>query len=71
MKKVDAFLEEYGIEYYLFGGSLLGAIRHNGFIPWDDDIDIIMDRANYYKLIEVSDKLPWDNIAFDCYEKNP
>lgn len=70
MKKVDTFLREKGIEYFLFGGSLLGAIRHDGFIPWDDDIDIVMSRENYYKLIELSDDLPWDDITFDCYEKN-
>ena len=70
MKKVDAFLREKDIEYFLFGGSLLGAIRHDGFIPWDDDIDIVMSRDNYYKLIAVSDDLPWDDITFDCYEKN-
>lgn len=71
MKRVHEFLSENGIEYFLFGGSLLGAIRHNGFIPWDDDMDIVMDRANYYKLVEISDRLPWDDIAFDCCEKNP
>jgi lipopolysaccharide cholinephosphotransferase len=71
MKRVHAFLSENGIEYFLFGGSLLGAVRHNGFIPWDDDMDIVMDRANYCKLVEISDRLPWDDIAFDCCEKNP
>lgn len=71
MKRVHGFLSENGIEYFLFGGSLLGAVRHNGFIPWDDDMDIVMDRDNYYKLVEISDRLPWDDIAFDCCEKNP
>lgn len=70
MKRVDAFLKENDIEYFLFGGSLLGAVRHNGFIPWDDDIDIVMDRENYYRLVELSDRLPWDDIVFDCYERN-
>ncbi len=50
MKEIDALLRANGIEYSLTGGSLLGAIRHQGFIPWDDDIDIMIDRENFNKL---------------------
>lgn len=53
IKKFDTFCNENGIRYSLNDGSLLGAIRHNGFIPWDDDLDIIVDRTNYYKLLNV------------------
>ena len=47
MDRIDAFCTENGIRYSLDGGSLLGAVRHKGFIPWDDDMDVIMPRADY------------------------
>lgn len=56
VKDIDKLCQENGIEYYLLGGSCIGAIRHKGFIPWDDDLDIIMDRKNYNKFIEVCGK---------------
>ena len=50
LKEFDAVCREHNIIYYLAYGTLLGAIRHKGFIPWDDDADLWMDRENYTKL---------------------
>ena len=69
--KVKKFMDDEGIVFYLFGGSAIGALRHGGFIPWDDDIDILMDRENYYKLLSKADSLPWDDIELNHEETNP
>jgi len=50
MKDIHQILIANGIHYSLTGGSLLGAVRESGFIPWDDDIDIMVDRKNYQRL---------------------
>lgn len=50
----DNFCKENNITYYLMGGSALGAMRHKGFIPWDDDFDVFMDRDNYLEFIKVA-----------------
>lgn len=50
LKAFHAYCIENGLQYSLCGGSLLGAIRHKGFIPWDDDIDVFMPRPDYEKL---------------------
>jgi len=53
LKELKAVCDEHGLRYYLWGGTLLGAGLYKGFIPWDDDIDIGMPRADYNKLIEL------------------
>lgn len=47
LEYVDKLCDELGIEYYMIGGTLLGAVRHGGFIPWDADMDIAMKRPDY------------------------
>ena len=51
LKKFDEICKENNLKYSMAYGTLLGAIRHGGFIPWDDDIDVIMPRADYEKLL--------------------
>lgn len=53
MNEIDRICKSHNINYYLIGGSLLGAIRHGGFIPWDDDLDIVMPREDLRKFKEV------------------
>lgn len=53
MEKFDKLCGEEGLTYFLAGGTLLGAIRHKGFIPWDDDVDLSMPRADYEKLMKL------------------
>lgn len=49
MKYIDQLCRSYGIVYYIMGGTALGAVRHRGFIPWDDDLDIFMTPSEYVK----------------------
>lgn len=53
LRETIFFLNQNNIKYYIWAGSFLGAVRHNGFIPWDDDIDIAMERSEYNKFVKL------------------
>ena len=51
LKEIHKYTEAHGLTYFLSAGTLLGAVRHQGFIPWDDDVDIIMPQPDFEKLM--------------------
>lgn len=54
MQDFDRMCKKHGLRYYLLGGTLLGAVRHGGFIPWDDDVDLCMPREDYMRFLEIA-----------------
>ena len=77
LKMVDILLEfdrickKYDIEYWISYGTLLGAVRHKGFIPWDDDCDICMMRNDYNKFMEIASKELPDNLIIQNHKIDP
>lgn len=57
LKDFDAVCRKHNIQYMLFAGTALGAVRHRGFIPWDDDADVIMLRSEYERFLNVPRKI--------------
>ena len=68
---VDAVCSKLGIKYFLVGGTLLGAIRHKGFIPWDDDIDIGLLRDDYEIFIQQAQKMLPNHLFVQNYKTDP
>lgn len=71
LKIFDYLCVKHGIKYFLTGGSLIGAVRHQGFIPWDDDLDVGMLRRDYERFVQLAvSELPHD-IFFQTPQTDP
>ncbi|WP_289128087.1 phosphorylcholine transferase LicD [uncultured Clostridium sp.] len=71
LKNIDRVCRKNNIEYFICAGTLLGAYRHGGFIPWDDDIDIAMTRENYNKFLKIAQKELGDEFFVQTKETDP
>lgn len=65
------FCEKHNLEYVLAGGTLLGAVRHNGFIPWDDDIDVYMEVHDFKKFVKLIKKNPVQGLHLSWLDTEP
>lgn len=71
VKNVIKICEKYNLKYFMLGGTMLGAIRHGGFIPWDDDIDLGMPRKDYETFLEIAEKELPDYLQVVNYKNTP
>ena len=69
LKEIDGFCRKHDITYYCAGGTVIGAARHAGFIPWDDDIDIYMTRREFRRFTEAFEKDPVPDRQIEYYER--
>lgn len=78
LKVIDAICRKHNMQYWLSGGTMLGAIRHQGFIPWDDDLDIEMFRPDFENLMRIlpselpdSIRLQWHTTDKNYFSSMP
>lgn len=71
LAEIDRICKKYEIPYFADWGTLLGVVRHKGFIPWDDDLDITMKRADYERFLQVAEQEIPKEFAVFTYEKHP
>ena len=63
----DRLCREHGLRYSLEYGTVIGAVRHKGFIPWDDDIDLSMPRPDYDKLVSLASEFDCEDACLEGY----
>ena len=69
LENIDKICTKHGIRYFADWGTALGAVRHGGYVPWDDDLDICMLRDDYEKFRQVADEELPDNYVIHDYER--
>lgn len=68
LKEFIRICDENSLKYFVLGGTALGAVRHKGFIPWDDDIDVALPRADYERFAKIAQSSLPENMFFQTYE---